>query len=265
MKWNDTHHVPSVQLPDARIHYVEMGSLPLLVFLHGVGSSSHTWAAQLAFFGKTHHAVAPDMRGYARSAARPKTVSMRAFAADVAALIEQMAAGPAHICGLSMGGIVAQTLWRDRPDLVRSLILADTWANNPLAAATQSERLAEIDSSTMPDLARQRMPGIYGPAAPPELVETGVRVFASLDKACYRAASADLWTQDLRDVARTITVPTLVMVGERDPVTPPALAEELAGLIPDARLSVIPNAGHLVNEENAEAFNQAVAEFLSTA
>jgi 3-oxoadipate enol-lactonase len=161
-----------------------------------------------------------------------------------------------------MGGIVALTLWRDHPAAVRSLTLADTWANHPAAAATHPERLAAIDAATMPKLARTRMPAIYGPDAKPELIEAGVNAFARLDKAPYRAASADLWTQDLREVARTVTVPALVLVGEHDALTPLPLSEELASLIPNARLAVIPRAGHLSNEENPPAFNAALDGFL---
>jgi 3-oxoadipate enol-lactonase len=162
-----------------------------------------------------------------------------------------------------MGGIVALTLWRDHPEVVRSLALADTWANHPTAAAGQAERLAAIDAASMPELARARMPAIYGPAASLELIDKGVNAFAALDKAPYRAASADLWTQDLRKVARTVAVPTLVLVGEHDTLTPLALSEELASLIPDARLAVISRAGHLSNEENPPAFNSALDAHLA--
>lgn len=254
--------MPSLELPGATIHYEQAGSGEPLVFLHGVGSSSHTWAGQLEHFGQRFLAVAPDLRGYARSTAAPGTVSMKQFAADVADLIRHLDAGPARVCGLSMGGIVALTLWRDHPARVRSLVLADTWANHPVAAANQAERLAAIDSATMSELAAARMPAIYGPDAAPELVEKGVKAFASLDKAAYRAASADLWTQDLREVAITVTVPALVLVGEHDELTPLPLSEELASLIPNAQLAVIPRAGHLSNEENPPGFNAGFDAFL---
>ncbi|MBJ7603072.1 MAG: alpha/beta fold hydrolase [Candidatus Dormibacteraeota bacterium] len=254
--------MPTLQLSDGSIHYDVAGSGVPLIFLHGVGSSARTWTGQVKDFGRTHLAVAPDLRGYGRSVAAAETVSTRRFAADIAALIEDLNAGPAHVCGLSMGGIVALNLWRDRPELVRSLALADTWATHPSAVATQPQRLAEIDAATMPELSRARMPAVYGPDAPPAMVELGVRVFASLDKAVYRAASADLWTQDLRDVAGSVTVPTLVLVGEHDTITPPPLAEELARLIPGARLVVVAGAGHLTNEENPDAFNAALAGLL---
>ena len=255
--------MPQLKLPDATINFRSAGSGRPLVFLHGVGSSSHTWEGQLAHFGSGHLCVAPDMRGYAGSTvADPASISMKRFAADVAALIASLDSGPADVCGLSMGGIVALNLWRDSPSSVRSLALCDTWANNPAGAATHPERMAAIDAGGMPDLAETRMPGIYGPGADPALVRRGVDAFARLDKAAYRAASFDLWPQDLREVAKTITVPTLVMVGEQDTLTPLALSEELVELVPGAYLVVIPGAGHLTNEENPPAFNAALEEFL---
>jgi 3-oxoadipate enol-lactonase len=254
--------MPELELGDATIHYRSAGAGRPLVFLHGVGSSSHTWEGQLARFSSGHLCVAPDMRGYAGSRTRADTISMRGFAADVAALIDHLAAGPADVCGLSMGGIVALNLWRDSPSLVRSLVLADTWANHPAGAAVHPERMAAIDAGSTPELARTRMPGVYAPGAAPELVERGVAAFAALDKAAYRAASDDLWTQDLRQVAKTVTVPALVIVGEHDTTTPPPLSEELAALIPGSRLVVIPGAAHLTNEENPTAFDAALEGFL---
>jgi 3-oxoadipate enol-lactonase len=187
---------------------------------------------------------------------------MARFASDTAAVIQAVGRGPAHVCGLSMGGIVALHLWRDHPQVVRSLILADTWAWHPTAAAGQDARLAAIDAGDMASLARARMPAVYGPGAAPLLIQVGVERFASLDKSVYRAASAELWGVDMRGVAGSVTVPTLVLVGEHDTIAPPHLSRELAGLIPGAQLVVIPDAGHLPNEENPVAFNQAVSAFL---
>jgi 3-oxoadipate enol-lactonase len=190
---------------------------------------------------------------------------MARFAADTAAVIQAVGRGPAQVCGLSMGGIVALHLWRDDPQVVRSLALADTWAWHPAAAAGQDARLAAIDASDMASLARARMPAVYGPGAAPLLVRRGVETFASLDKSVYRAASADLWGVDMRSVASSVMVPTLVLVGEHDAIAPPHLSRELAGLIPGAQLVMIPDAGHLPNEENPAAFNQAVGAFLEKA
>ena len=254
--------VPFLQLPGARLHYEAAGAGPTLVFLHGVGSSAQTWHGQLHAFAGRFRCLAPDMRGYARSRVDDAaTISMTRFALDVGALIEAEN-GAAHVCGLSMGGIIAQHLWRARPELIRTLVLADTWANHPNAAAGQPDRLRAIDERSMSELAAARMPAVYGPNASSELVQRGIDVFASLDKAAYRAASADLWIQDVRGIAESVSVPALVVVGEHDTITPVPLSQELAALIPGARLAVIPSAGHLTNEENPEAFNAALEGFL---
>src|SRR5438105_493780 len=128
-----------LELPDASIHYRVAGGGRPLAFLHGVGSSSHTWEGQLAHFSDRHLCLAPDMRGYAGSKTDPSTISIKRFAADVAALIEDVGGEPAHVVGLSMGGLVAQHLWRDRPELVRSLALSEE-----LAALIPGSRLAVI-------------------------------------------------------------------------------------------------------------------------
>jgi len=254
--------MPILELPDARIAYDLAGSGPPIVFLHGVGSNRQTWRAQIEAFSATHTAVAIDARGYGDSWTRPGTVSMARFAADTAAVIQAVGGGRAHVCGLSMGGIVALHLWRDHPEVVLSLVLADSWAWHPAAAAGQDARLAAIDANDMASLARIRMPAVYGPGAAPPLVQRGVDTFASLDKSVYRAATAELWGVDMRGVAGSVTVPTLVLVGEHDSIAPPHLSRELAALIPGAQLVVIPDAGHLPNEEKPAAFNQAVRSFL---
>src|SRR3979409_2666571 len=161
--------MPCLDLADARFAYALAGSGPPIVFLHGVGSNRQTWRAQLEAFSATHTAVAIDARGYGGSWTRADTISMAMFAADPAAVIRAVGGGPAHVCGLSMGGIVALHLWRDHPEVVRSLVLADSWAWHPVAAAGQEARLVAIDASDMASLARIRMPAGYGPSAPPLL------------------------------------------------------------------------------------------------
>lgn len=254
--------MPILELADARIAYDAVGSGPLIVFLHGVGSNRQTWRAQLEVFAATHTAVAIDARGYGDSWTKPDTVSTARFAADTAAVIHAVGHSKADVCGLSMGGIIALHLWRDHPQVVRSLVLADSWAWHPTAAAGQDARLAAIDASDMASLAAIRMPAVYGPGAAPALVQRGVDTFASLNKPVYRAASAELWGVDMRGVASSVTVPTLVLVGEHDTIAPPQLSRELAALIRGAQLLLIPEAGHLTNEENPAAFNQAVGSFL---
>jgi 3-oxoadipate enol-lactonase len=242
--------------------YEERGSGSAILFLHGVGSDRTAWRPQLAAFGDGFRCVAVDCRGHGESAAPAELIGIPRFAADAAELIERLGLGTAHVCGLSMGGIVALQMWADRPELVRSLILADCWAYHPAAAAGLPERLRAIDSTPLPELARSRMPAVLAPGADPELLARVIEVMAAKDPACYRRSNEVLWGADMRRVAATVRVPALVLVGELDRITPPVLSEELAGLLPGARLEVISGAGHLSNEERPAEFNRAVRRFV---
>lgn len=234
-----------------------------IVFLHGVGSDRSTWRPQLREFGRDRLAVAADLRGHGGSPAAADTITLEGMAGDVAELIDGLGLGPAHVCGLSMGAIVALVLWRDRPDAVRSLALADSWAWYPEAAAGLPARLLAIDATPLPELARTRMTTVLAPDADPELLERSIAVMAAKDPACYRRSNEVLWGVDLRVVAATVAVPALVLVGELDRITPPGLSRELAELVPGAALAVLPGAGHLSNEENPDAFNRALAAHLA--
>lgn len=163
-----------------------------------------------------------------------------------------------------MGAIVALQLWAARPAAVLSLVLADAWAYHKEAQGGLPERMAAIDATSMAELARARMRAVVAPHASRELVERSIAVMAGKDRHCYRRSNEVLWGADMRAVARTVTVPTLVLVGELDRVTPPELSAELPSLIPLARLAVIPGAGQLSNEENPDAFNTEVCRFLGT-
>jgi 3-oxoadipate enol-lactonase len=221
-----------------------------------------TWAPQLADLSDRWLCVAVDLHGHGESRAPSKTISIDAFADDVAALLEHLDAGPGHVCGLSMGGIVALRLSSRCPALVRSLVLADAWAFHPEAAAGLARRLTAIDSMPLDRLAQQRMPQVLATHAPAEMLERAIADMAGKDPAAYRRSNEVLWAADLRAEAVAVAAPALVVVGELDRVAPPALSIELAALIPGARLRLIPDAGHLSNEENAVVFNRVVREFL---
>lgn len=249
---------------EAQLAFDAQGMGRPLVFLHGVGSDRQTWRPQVDAFASHYLTVAVDFRGHGESRASAETISLARFAADVAALIDALGAGPAHLCGLSMGAIVALQLWAMRPAAVLSLVLADAWAYHEEALAGLPDRLAAIDATPMAELARARMPVVVALDASRELLERSIAIMAGKDRDCYRRSNEVLWGADMRAVAMTVTVPTLVLVGELDRVTPPALSAELASLIPRARLAAIPGAGHLSNEENPDAFNAELCRFLGT-
>ena len=261
----DNHMASSLARDGAMLIYEKQGSGKPLVFLHGVGATGRLWSAQQTFFRDRYTTVALDLRGHGKSVAPPETISIENFADDVAAVIDHLGLGPAHICGLSLGGIVALELWRRRPQVIATLVLADTWAYHPQAAAGLPARLDAIARTPLLDLARARVPALFGSKRDPALVEEVITMIAANDRTAYLRANEVLWIADMRSVAPTVRVPTLVLVGAEDSVTPPPLSEELTRFIPGATLGVIPDAGHLCNLEAPEEFNSRVAQFLSSA
>jgi len=170
----------------------------------------------------------------------------------------------------SMGGVVAQLVYHRHPGRVRSLILADTNPGGgavpePERSARVQQRLDAIDRLGPRRMAEQRAPNLVTPAAPPALLAELASIMAEVRPAGYRAAAIALGDTDLSAELGSIRAPTLVVHGEQDTVVPLETARLLANSIPGAQLVVIPNAGHVSNQEQPAAFNAAVRSFLAQA
>jgi 3-oxoadipate enol-lactonase len=233
-----------------------------ILFLHGVGSDKSVWRPQLDHFGRTRSAVAIDYPGYGESAFVPDA-TRDDFADAAFAALDAMEIGEAHICGLSLGGVVALAMAARRPDRCRSLILADSFAVHPDGQAIYDRSVAASRAMSMRALAEARAPSLLGKGADDSIKTEVIDTMSGIDAEAYRLGAAAVWLADQRDRAAAVRAPTLVLVGDEDRITPPALSEELAALIPGARLTVIAGAGHLANIEQPDAFNAAVHGFLA--
>jgi 3-oxoadipate enol-lactonase len=254
----------SIATARGRIGFDEAGggeALPIL-FLHGVGSDKSVWAPQLDHFGKARHAVAFDYPGYGESEFIADA-TRDVYAAAIFSAMNALGFARAHICGLSLGGVVAIAMHHAAPDRCASLIIADSFAIHPDGQGIHDRSVAASRSMTMRELAEARSGILLGSAATPALRAEVIETMAAIDPATYRIGAAAVWLADQRDRARAIDIPTLILVGEEDGITPPTLSEELASLIPGARLERIAKAGHLANAEQPEAFNAAIESFLS--
>jgi 3-oxoadipate enol-lactonase len=244
-----------------RIGVAEEGSggTPI-VFLHGVGSDKSVWAPQLAYFGKSRRAVAFDYPGYGESAPAPEGATREEFAAAILAGLDALGIGEAHICGLSLGGVIAIAIHAAAPERCASLILADSFAVHPDGRAIYERSVAA--SVDLRALAEARADVLLAQPADPAVRHEVVETMARIDPAAYRIGAEAVWLADQRDRTRRIRVPTLVICGAEDKVTPPELSSELAELIPGARYELIERAGHLSNLERPDEFNKVVREFI---
>lgn len=249
-----------------RIGFAEDGggtAVPI-IFLHGVGSDKSVWRPQLDHFGKRRRAIAFDYPGYGESEFQAGA-SRDDFAAAMVAAMDSLGIGHAHICGLSLGGVIAIAMHAQAPDRCASLILADTFAVHPDGNGIFQRSTEASQSIGMRALAESRIDVLLGSEATPALRSEAIATMAAIDPRAYRVGASAVWLADQGDRASAIRVPTLVLCGAEDRITPPALSEELAALIPGARLELIAGAGHLANAEQPAAFNAAIDRHLSTA
>ena len=245
------------------IGYAEAGSGKLLpiVFLHGVGSDKSVWHPQLEYFGRTRRAVAFDYPGYGDSDPAPKGTTRDDYAAAIISGMHELGIDRAHICGLSLGGVVAIAMHDAGAERCASLILADTFAAHPEGRAIYERSVTA--SENLRAAAEARVDILLAQPPSPRVRREVVETMSRIDPTAYCIGAEAVWLADQRDRAQQIDVPTLVLVGDQDHVTPPALSNELVDLIPGARIEVIQAAGHLGNLEKPDEFNRIVHAFLT--
>ena len=248
--------------------YERAGAGPLVVFLHGIGGNRTNWAAQLDTLADQFCAVAGDARGYGDSGDGPEPLRFGDFADDVVRLLDHLGAERAHLVGLSMGGMIAQDVAARHAERLATLTLVDSSSG---FGGVRAEARDEFLARRLEPLERGLTPADIAPALVEVLVSGGAsaavkeQVRASvgaLRKGPYIQALHAIVTTDFRSALGGIAVPTLVVVGEEDKVTPPANSHELASAVPGAELVTIPGAGHLSNLDQPQAFDAALRPFL---
>ena len=257
---------------DGPVAWREAGdpSLPVAVFLHGLGGSRIAWEPQLEALSDVRRCVAWDAPGYGASRPDPDPLTFNALADAVAGLLNRLDVRRADVVGMSFGGMVAQYLALEHVDRVRTLALIGTSPKFGLDGTRPDEwraaRLAPLDAGLEPkDMARDVLAALAAPDAEPTAIDLAVRAMERVPATGLRAAIDCLVTHDTRSRLKDIHVPTLVLVGERDAETPVAYASTLADGIPGARLVVVPGAGHLLNVEAPEAVNASLLDLWGAA
>ena len=248
------------------IAWREAGEGSLVLFLHGLGATRTSWDAQLAALADTHRCVAWDLPGYGASPPLAN-LTLEAAADSAAALIDNLG-GPAHVVGLSMGGMIGLHLALRHPECVRSLAIVDSSPAFGMDGTDPEEwraaRLAPLDAGAqVPDFAEPVLRGIMGPNVSDEAVAAAVASMLRVPLAGLRQTIAALPGHDVRARLGEITAPTLVVVGELDEETPPAYSEAIAAGIPGARLEVIAGAGHYTSFEAPDALNALLRDHLT--
>jgi pimeloyl-ACP methyl ester carboxylesterase len=258
----------TVTLGTERATLRESGTGQPALFVHAFPLSAEMWDPQLASPPAGWRFIAPDLRGFGRSSHRSGATSVEAHARDLVALLDALAIDRAVVVGLSMGGYVALALVRAAPQRVRALVLCDTRADadSDDARANRQRLREQLRDGGPVAVAETMVPRLVGPTTMREQPGVVARVrgliVASAAPGIDDAIVALMTRPDSTSGLVLIDVPTLLVVGEEDGLTPIALHERMREHIPGSRLVVIPGAGHLSNLECPDQFNEALSGFL---
>ena len=259
-----------IVLSDQRsIGYDDVGKGLPVVFLHGFPHNRSLWSPQMGGLAAPCRCIAVDLRGFGESSAA-EPWSMDRYADDVAALLRELDIPRAVVAGLSMGGYVAFSVWRRHPELVRALVLCDTKSgpDDEKGRAARTDMIALLHDRGPSAIADRMIGGMIGKTTRdknPDLVEGMHRMMSLAPAAGVEGALRALMDRvDSLPTLATITVPTLIVVGEEDALTPVAESRAMHHAITGSRLEVLAGAGHASNVERPAAFNHVLSEFLTS-
>src|SRR5690242_1837860 len=259
-----------IRVDDIQLAYTDTGLGQPVVLLHGYPFNRSLWTEQVGALSNSYRVITPDLRGLGESDSRPGAATMNRMAQDVAELLDHLEVSRAVVGGLSMGGYVALAFYKQFPSRVRALILADTraQADTEEAKQTRAQQAEKAISEGMAGIADAMLPKLLTPETVSKHPEVVKRVRDMMLKTKPEGAAAALRGMAERDdqteLLAKIAVPTLILVGAEDAITPVADSEKMHAAIAGSRLVVIENAGHVSNFERTEQFNDALLSFLKT-
>ena len=247
------------------LHLQDLGPAerPALVFANSLGTDFRIWNDVVAGLADKFRIVLYDKRGHGLSELGDSPYAISDHVADLAALLDDLAIEGAVVCGLSVGGLIAQGLYASRPKLVSGLVLCDT-AHKIGTAELWNGRIAAIEEGGIASIAEPILERWFSKALrenDPVALAGWRAMLTRTPAAGYLGTAAAIRDADFTEQAKQIAVPTLCVVGEEDGATPPELMRQTADLIPGAGYEVIAGAGHLPCIEQPQVLTELILKF----
>ncbi|MEH7114184.1 alpha/beta hydrolase [Neobacillus niacini] len=260
--------MPFITVQDLLIHYQIEGSGKPIIILHGMGNNSQSWKKQLAGLSESYTVIAWDAPGYGKSSdPKEEFTNFSQFADILKGFIEKLNYHSVTLLGHSMGSAIALDFCYRFPEMVDRLIISD--ATRGSAALSEEEnkkklkaRLTNIDTLEPREIASQRVKELLSPNPDPEVKKEAERIMAQVRPMGYRSVAYSLFNLNQMNLLSSITVPTLVICGEYDKVTPVNESKVFHSEIKNSELVIIPGTGHLCYQEDPNSFNGIVLNFL---
>ena len=230
--------------------YKDLGSGTPIVLLHGLGSTKEAWVSQHELANK-YRLIIPDLRGHGETVIN-ENFTIKNFALDIIQLIEHLNIPSAFICGFSFGGIVAQELYKQRPDLVKGLILSNTTSYIPPFFASNMINMSQQDLIE-------------------HILSTGLYDESYREEARKTFHIRDTYMESMKasigvnyfSVLTTIKKPVLLIGSTHDKVTPSLNLYLMKTFIRRAQIAILKDTGHLSNIEKKDLFNQHIKDFIA--
>lgn len=259
--------MPTVAVNDIEVYYEIHGRGDPLMLITGLGGVGASWGKQIRLFAEAFRTIVPDHRGAGRTSVTEGGYTIERHASDMAETLRALETGPAHIVGTSTGGAIAQVMALDHSDVVRSIVLASTWAKTDAyykrcleTRKTLVENLgfrAYTEASSLFWWSARYIREHYG-----EVVRwEATRLANPADEEVTAKRVEMLIHHDQLDRLGRVRKPVLVIVGKEDMCTPPYFSEELARVIPGAKLEIL-DGGHFLSLESPDLFHARVRDFL---
>jgi 3-oxoadipate enol-lactonase len=249
---------------DIYYHFEQGNPDKVILFLHSLGTNQSLWRYQIAFFiEKGFTVIAPDARGHGRSSCNG-SISVEQWVEDLVSILDHLKIEKTFVCGVSMGGVEAMALAAEHPQRVQGLVLADTFAKiEPKAVPEKIKLTAGVARQQgMEKYAHTYLEQTLSHSLSAKSIRDSLhQAIAKMNVEDYSASAETCFSADLEEQLSTISVPTLVIIGEEDFKTPIELSEAIASRISNAKLKVIPSGRHLSNVDEPEFFNKLVYEY----
>ncbi|MCL6573503.1 MAG: alpha/beta hydrolase [Bacillus sp. (in: Bacteria)] len=241
--------------------YLRFGVGEALVFIHGLGEVKEGWANQFEFADQ-YDVIIPDLRGHGEYTMTDE-ISIKHFAYDVISLLKGLGLESAHICGLSMGGMVAQEIYRHAPEMCRSLMLVSTFHYAPkrLGNLFIKHRRARAENSS-PDALKEKSARVCLHSWTSENLDSFYQFYRPNSEFFFKSMEACLSVNNLSLLPK-IKVPTLILGGQYDSVIPPWVQLLMHKQIRHSEFAIFRNTGHIAKLEAKDQFNDVLRKFLN--
>jgi 3-oxoadipate enol-lactonase len=254
--------MPNIEIRGEKLHYERDGTGPTLAMFHSLGTNSYLWQEQFAAWRSQFTCISFDARGHGRST-NNGGVTMQTVAEDVHTALNELGLLPAHLIGISMGGLQCARFHALAVDSVLSIVYADSFASlGDAGPARISAMEKKIGAMSMEEFGADYAADTLLPDTPKERHDALIAAISGMTKDNYMQTVRSIFTVDVREQLKVIEKPMHIVTGELDQRTPLSAAEAVHDLVHGSTMQIIPDAGHLSNIDNPTGFHAAVEPFL---